>query len=122
MQDTIANIESSNNEELEITFSVVKLTWLNGSDAHDHTQHGPLMLDFKTRKDANTAIDQGLTIDGTYCRASIYIPRVPQCFRCQDWGHRATECTGEAQCGKCAGSHETSQHSCTHANPCMPRE
>ncbi|KIJ30547.1 hypothetical protein M422DRAFT_186987, partial [Sphaerobolus stellatus SS14] len=86
---------------METAFPVAKLTWLNGSDARDRTKHGPLMLDFKSRKDANTAIDQGLTIDGTYCRVSLYIPRAPQCFRCQDWGHRATECSGEARCGRC---------------------
>ncbi|KIJ47576.1 hypothetical protein M422DRAFT_113853, partial [Sphaerobolus stellatus SS14] len=124
MQEVITRIEASNTADMDpaTLYPIARLTWLNGRDTRDRTQHGPLKLDFKSRKDANFAIDQGLTIEGTYCRVSIYIPRAPQCFRCQDWGHRATECAGEARCGKCAGSHETTHHMCVHDNPCAPGE
>ncbi|KIJ22827.1 hypothetical protein M422DRAFT_276688 [Sphaerobolus stellatus SS14] len=124
MPDAIARIETANTGDMElaVAFPVSRLTWLTGKDSREHTLHGPLLLDFKSRNDANIAIDQGLTVEGTFCRVSIYIPRAPQCFRCQDWGHRATECTGEAHCGKCAGNHETSQHTCSHDNPCSHGE
>ncbi|KIJ32912.1 hypothetical protein M422DRAFT_183936 [Sphaerobolus stellatus SS14] len=120
MQEAIAKIETANSDATGISYSITNLTWLNGSEARGRTKHGPLMLGLRNRKDANTAINQGLTFDGAFCLVSIYIPRAPQCFRCQDWGHRATECTGEARCGKCAGNHKTSQHHCNHDNPCEP--
>ncbi|KAF8576366.1 hypothetical protein K439DRAFT_1283531, partial [Ramaria rubella] len=89
--------------------------WLNGNDAREKSGRGPLMISFKSKEAANAAIDQSIAIKGTICSVSLYIPRPPQCYRCQDWGHRATECTGEAHC---AGPHTTAQHTCSHDDPC----
>ena len=122
MTEAIGNIESENTNMLPIDYSISSLSWLNGQDTRQKTEHGPLQLNFKSRKEANTTIDQGLLINGKLCNVSIYIPRAPQCFRCQDWGHRATECSGEARCGRCAGNHTTTEHTCTHNNPCAPGE
>jgi hypothetical protein len=67
---------------------------------------------------ANAAIDNGLIIKGMLCSVSLHIPQPPQCFRRQDWGHRAMGCIGEPHCGRCAGPHATTDHICTHEQPC----
>jgi hypothetical protein len=76
------------------------------------------MISYRTKAAANAAIENGIVIEGNICSVSLYIPRPPQCFRCQDWGHRATGCTREARCGRCAGPHSTADHLCSHEHPC----
>ncbi|KIJ47911.1 hypothetical protein M422DRAFT_106689, partial [Sphaerobolus stellatus SS14] len=105
--EAIRRIENENSETMAIEFTIAKIQWLNGSESRKSTNRGPLMISFKDRKAANAAIDINMAFNGEICNTSIFIPRAPQCFRCQDWGHRATECTGEPRCGICAGNHET---------------
>ena len=40
---------------------------------------------------------------------SYEVPKHDMCFRCQDFGHIANECNGDVHCGKCSGSHRTSE-------------
>ena len=122
MTEAINNIESENTDMLPIDYSISSLSWLNGLDTRQKMEHGPLQLNLKTRKEAKTIMDQGLLINGKLCNVSIYIPRAPHCFQCQDWGHQAQECSGEAHCGRCAGNHTTTEHTETHENPCAPGE
>jgi hypothetical protein len=117
-EHAIRLIENFNTDAMAIDYTIIKLNWLNSLEARDRTKRGPLMISFNNRETANTAIDNCLTFNKELCNVSLYVPRTPQCFRCQDWGHRATECAGEARCGVCAGDHETSKHQCTHINPC----
>jgi hypothetical protein len=119
LHDATKAIETENSSSTTAyEYSITSLTWLNGVEARKESKRGPLLINFKSKKDANNAIDTGLSFNGEMCNVSIYVPRAPQCFRCQDWGHRATECTGEARCGRCAGNHETSAHRCTHSASC----
>ena len=95
MVDAIHNIEQANNDVGALNLDVANLSWLNSMDAWDKSGHGPLMISFKTKHAANTIIDHNLAICGITCSVSIYVPQPPQCFQCQDWGHRAMDCTGE---------------------------
>ena len=118
MAEAIHEIEQANNDAAALDFNVANLSWLNGTEAREKSGHGPLMISFKSKEATNAAIDHNLAIRGVTCSVSIYVPRPPQCFWCQDWGHRAMECTGEEHCGRCAGPHATCQHACLHDNPC----
>jgi hypothetical protein len=117
MQENIATIEDQNTETI-LPYMLSHIAWLNNAEMRSKSRYGPLLLCFKSKEAANKLIDSSVVLDGALCRVSIYIPRPPQCFRCQNWGHRATECTGEAKCGKCAGDHSTADHKCTHSGEC----
>jgi hypothetical protein len=116
----IDNIELDNPHDTQEGCQIANLAWLSGAEVREKTKRGPLMLSFRSKAAANEAIENGLVIEGIICSVSLYIPRPPQCFRCQDWGHRATGCPGEARCGRCAGPHATADHTCTHDHPCPP--
>jgi hypothetical protein len=116
--NVIDEIELLNADNAPDGRQIANLAWLNSPDARNKTQRGPLMISYKTKTAANAAIENGIVIEGIVCSVSLYIPRPPQCFRCQDWGHRATGCAGEACCGRCAGPHTTSDHMCAHEQPC----
>jgi hypothetical protein len=117
MQDAIAMLEGQNHDSI-IPYTVSHMRWLNNMDIRKRTKSGPLLLSFKNKEAANAIIDNSIALNSILCRVSLYVPRPLQCFRCQDWGHRATECTGEARCGKCAGPHSTADHKCSHDGDC----
>jgi len=118
MAEAIREIEDSNSDIAALEFDIANLAWLNSKESHEKMGRGPLMLSFKSKSAANAAIDYNLAIRGVMCSISIYVPRPLQCFQCQDWGHRVTECIRVDCCGCCAGPHATSQHICIHDNPC----
>jgi hypothetical protein len=118
LKDAIDNLEAYNMDNTPDGRQIANLAWLNSAENRKKIKRGPLMISYRTKAAANAAIENGLIIEGTLCSVSLYIPRPPQCFRCQDWGHRATGCIGEPRCGKCAGPHTTTDHICTHEQPC----
>jgi len=122
LQDAMTEIEMANMDFLAIDFTISNMVWLNSQEVHNKSGRGLLMLSFKTKNATNAAIDLNLAVCGVTCSVSLNIPWLPQCYWCQDWGHRVTECTGEECCGCCIGSHATSQHTCLHDNPCPASE
>ncbi|KIJ28472.1 hypothetical protein M422DRAFT_270247 [Sphaerobolus stellatus SS14] len=98
--EAIHRIENENSETMAIEFTIAKIQWLNGGENREKTNRGPLMISFKDRKAANAAIDTNMAFNSEISNTSLYIPRAPQCFRCQDWGHRVTECSRESRCGQ----------------------
>jgi hypothetical protein len=117
MQESIVNIEDQNSETM-LLYMLSHIAWLSNAEMRSKSRYGLLLLCFKSKEAANKLIDSRVVLDGAVCRVSLYIPRPPQCFRCQNWGHCAMECTGEAKCGKCAGDHSTMDHKCTHSGVC----
>jgi hypothetical protein len=67
-------------------------------------------------EEANACINDGIRMGRRILHVERYAPQyqIKQCFRCQGYGHRAENCTKEAQCGKCAKNHET--HECSQDN------
>ena len=118
LREAMTEIEKANSDVAPLDFAITNMVWLNSPAVREKTGRGPLMISLKTKAAANAAIDLNLAIRGVTCSVSIYVPRPQQCFRCQDWGHRATECAGEERCGHCAGPHASNQHMCLHDNPC----
>jgi hypothetical protein len=122
IHDAIQALEEYNPSLPNNHSRIANISWLNSNEARERMRSGPLLVSYKNKVDANHAIENGLVIEGLLCSVSIYVPRPPQCYRCQDWGHRATGCTGEARCGRCAGPHLTTDHVCSHAQPCAKGE
>ncbi len=118
LREAMTEVEKANSDVTPLDFAIANMAWLNSPVAREKTGWGPLMISLKTKAAANAAIDLNLAIRGVTCSVSIYVPCPQQCFRCQDWGHHATECAGEECCGRCAGPHATTQHLCLHNNPC----
>jgi hypothetical protein len=115
--DTIASLEEQNTENI-IPHMLTHVAWLNGAAIRQTSRYGPLLLCFKSKEATNKIIDSRIVLDGALCQVSLYIPRPSKCFRCQNWGHCATECTREARCRKCAGAHNSMDHKCTHSGDC----
>jgi len=100
--DAIQTLEDCNPDPLTYVVNspcIANLAWLNSIDFRERNNTSSLMIIFTTKVNANHAIENRRIIEGTVCNVSIYIPRPPQCFWCQDWGHQATGCTREAHCG-----------------------
>jgi hypothetical protein len=116
---TITSIEDQNAEVI-LPYMLSHVAWLNSAEMHNKSRYGPLLLCFKSKEVANKIIDSSIVLNKALCQVSIYIPRPSQCFWCQNWGHRAMECTREATCGKCASEHNTSDHKCNHSGDCSP--
>ena len=114
----IHEIKQANGNVSTLDLDITNLSWLNSKEAHVKSGRGPLMISFKTKAATNAAIDQNLTLCDITCSVNIYVPQPPQCFRCQDWGHRVMECSWGDRCSRCGGPHVTSQHTCLHDNPC----
>lgn len=117
IKEAIEHIQEEN-EYLGLDFGISNVSWLTGEEERERTGQGPLRIDFKTRENANAAIELGLLIGKSTCSATIFVPRPPQCYRCQGWGHLATDCSRDAQCGRCTMKHETAAHKCAHEPSC----
>ena len=69
-----------------------------------------IVIFFKRPKDADDCIEMGMHIEHKHYAVAVrYTPQcqIKQCFKCQAYGHKASVCTRNARCGKCAQEHET---------------
>jgi hypothetical protein len=69
-----------------------------------------IVVFFKRPKDADDCIELGMHIEHKHYAVAVrYTPQcqIKQCFKCQAYGHKASVCTRNARCGKCAQEHET---------------
>ena len=85
---------------------------------------GLLIMVFRTKKEANEAIQNGIVIEGKIHTARVYNRecRVKQCFKCYKYGHLSSRCTNKQCCGRCDHEHATpmrgdSQNECNKDNP-----
>ncbi|KIJ25793.1 hypothetical protein M422DRAFT_273202 [Sphaerobolus stellatus SS14] len=61
----------SDNKDFALENTMTNLSWLNSNEARERMKHGPLMLGFESKKDANTAIAEGLIFKGNASDALI---------------------------------------------------
>jgi hypothetical protein len=80
----------------------------------EETTHQSIVIFTEDIDAANYCIRRGFYIDYQYFTAERYCPQlqITQCFKCSNYGHRATQCKREQKCGKCAGNHNTNE--CTN--------
>ena len=76
LTDAIEDIELHNVDNAPDGKQIANLAWLNSPEACVKYRQGPLMISYKTKSAANTAIINGIVIEGTICTVSFYIPRL----------------------------------------------
>lgn len=68
-----------------------------------------IRIDFRSNDDVQTILQVSyIYIDSIRYPAVAYKPliRIERCFRCQQFGHKSTNCSNEPKCYKCGESHE----------------
>ena len=98
--------------EAENSVKVVRVATLTKRTKNAEAPTHSIVVFAESPEEANNIIHDGLkTQDGRIHGAQRYMPQcqIKQCYRCQGYGHKATTCTRPAECGKCAGEHETRQ-------------
>lgn len=98
--------------EAENSVKVTKVATLTKRTRNAEAPTHSIVVFTESPEEANNIIHDGLkTQDGRIYGAQRYVPQcqIKQCYRCQGYGHKATTCTRPAECGKCAGKHETRQ-------------
>lgn len=79
-----------------------------------------IRVDFRSHEDVQKILQCSyIAIDSIRYPAFQYKPltRIDRCFRCQQFGHKATNCTNESKCYKC-GEHHQYQRDCSNAVKC----
>ena len=79
-----------------------------------------IRIDFRSNDDVQAILQcSNIYIDSIRYPASPYKPlaRIDRCFRCQQFGHKSTNCTNEPKCYKCGEPHEY-QKVCSNAVKC----
>ncbi|KAJ7794450.1 hypothetical protein B0H14DRAFT_2175801, partial [Mycena olivaceomarginata] len=66
---------------------------------------------------ADALIARSLSLAGTSCPVSYYVPPPLQCYHCQEFGHMAKACSASKdpatiKCARCAGPHATRDCEC----------
>lgn len=66
-------------------------------------------IGFKSRDDANCAIQRGIYIEGKHVTVRKTLTEPRRCLKCQKFGHHAPDCKAEGDtCARCAAKHRTS--------------
>lgn len=137
------DFEKDNMEEVKIriaaqnTIHIDKITPLRRRAKNPNASTQSIIIYTEKPEDADGCIEAGVAIEYRNHRAERYMPqhRITQCYNCQGYGHRATECKKPTRCGKCAKEHSTKdcqnpegRHTCVHCsgdhtawNPECPR-
>jgi hypothetical protein len=106
--------------EVENSIKVARVATLTKREKNTEAPTHSIVVFTESPEEANNIIHDGLkTQDGRIHGAQRYVPQcqIKQCYRCQGYGHKATECTRPAKCGRCAGEHETRQCEAEESEP-----
>ena len=79
-----------------------------------------IRIDFRSNDDVHMILqDSYIYIDSIRYSAVAYKPlvRIDRCFRCQQFGHKSTNCSDEPKCYKCGEPHDY-QKTCLNAVKC----
>ena len=85
--------------------SVIEVLWIKSRATGKPTKLFRVITDCSNHVTA--AIKHGVKIGWVFhrCEPSIELPHKKQCFKCQKFGHSASDCKGELKCLRCAGRH-----------------
>lgn len=91
-----------------------RIKWLHDGKEHKWAQknghtRGTIILSLPTEDLQREVIKKGIVLNSMLFAAQLWSPRAQakQCFNCSQWGHTQTGCQKPAQCGECAGAHQT---------------
>ena len=79
-----------------------------------------IRVDFRSNEDVQKILQcSHISIDSIRYPAVAYKPlaRIDRCFRCQQFGHKAANCSNEPKCYKCGENHEYNRD-CAKAIKC----
>lgn len=75
---------------------------------NDNQKAAHAIIGFKERSDANSAIKNGMFIEGKHINIRKMISEPRRCLKCQKFGHYATDCKITTDiCARCNGQHRT---------------
>ncbi|KAI7933658.1 hypothetical protein MJO28_011642 [Puccinia striiformis f. sp. tritici] len=102
-QASIDKITVANNFSAEY---LVRMKWL-ADNSSTSKQAGSVVLAFRNKETAARVEKTGIYLNWDHHRASRFIPRPPQCFKCLEMGRFGQWCREQARCSKCGEAHIT---------------
>ena len=97
---------------------ITSIRWLHGDQpprqrdaGQPQRTRGSLLIGLPTQEMQLRAIAGGIVINAEFFPTRPFERSLlaTQCFRCSQWGHKASACGKPARCGQCAGPHETKE-------------
>ncbi|KAJ7686923.1 hypothetical protein B0H17DRAFT_833898, partial [Mycena rosella] len=98
--------------------AIKDLRWLHErKDASVKKNTSSLVIVLEDAAAAEGLIQRSLSVVGTSCPVSYFVPPPIHCYHCQGFGHMAKACSANKdppsiKCAKCAGSHATRDCEC----------
>jgi hypothetical protein len=116
----LTNLQEQN-QTLHPNLRISRAKWLKPQYSAEQV-HASLVLGLPSAEMADRVIQRGLVSSFTLHLVEYYSPsfRITQCFKCQGYGHIATNCRKGDTCGHCAQSHRSQdceqkeQHKCAN--------
>ena len=112
--DDFEDLQSSNPGILD---SLARVMWAC-PNLDTTKKFSSLVLHLHNPRDANKAIINSISYNGTLLATEKSRRSVLQCHHCQRFGHTAARCSAQKSCGRCAGPHLTTECRCTTSPPC----
>ena len=107
-KEIMARIRGGNSEDI----TAERVVPLRRRTRNPNAPTQSIVIFFKSAKEADDCIEMGIHIEHRYYATTERYTlqcRIKQCFNCQKYGHKASECTRKARCGKCTQEHETKE-------------
>lgn len=95
------------NKLLETDTQIEDIAWMKKKD-NPFGQYASLGIWFNTEEAAQNAVQNGLLFGQEIVnRVEFYRMERKRCYRCQGFGHLASNCREKERCGNCNGGHNT---------------
>ncbi len=98
------------------SLSISKIRWLHAPKEQEARRlagktRGTVVISLPTQAIQHEVVRRGLVIQHQHFEATLHnhAARSRQCFNCSQWGHTQSACSKKAQCGYCAGPHQTKE-------------
>src|SRR5436305_5027187 len=103
--DVKAALETNNNIKINHVASLIKK--LRNSEASTQS----IIIFTENSKEVNDLICEELRVKDRYYAVKRYASQcqIKQCFKCQEYEHKAKMCTKKSRCEKCVQKHEIQQ-------------
>ena len=95
--------------------------WLT---ATNNKRHSSIVATVRDETEKSRIKNFGLLIGGTLLKVVNYQSKTSktQCQKCLNYGHQTIHCKKSARCAHCAGTHLTTDHTCTNCQASQPCE
>ena len=107
-EKTIEELQKQNHRVLLPEREIKRLRWLQ--KPRKGKQYASLVMEFASPVDANVVINTNELFwqnETRRVRRAIRSATINQCFKCNKYGHRSTQCRNPETCGFCAEQHAT---------------